>query len=130
VDPNAIFAVVGVFLLTRMERPGDRDLIAHDYRLVRRCLDRPAGKLPAAAAQVALAQPGWRMFVSASGGPLRTEKLPVLVRAAAHRLRAHDARLQFFDLLSDIVKNHIAMFARLHVPVLPDAAAYFRARRP
>ena len=92
--PNAIFAIVGLSLLTRMERPGDRDLIG-----ALPVGSPPLGlalrrKLPDAAAHVRSRSRGWRMFlVPQVVDALRSAKLPVLLRAAAGQFRADDARL-------------------------------------
>src|SRR5271154_6220200 len=61
--PNAVFAVVGVLLLTRMERPGDRDWIAAITGWSTAIWTAFRGKLPTAAAQVRSRSRGWRMFL-------------------------------------------------------------------
>src|ERR1700733_6477368 len=108
--PNAIFAVVGVFLLTRMERPGDRDLIATmigwfsgGWNLLRR-------KLPAAAVQVRARGRGWRFFLFPQ--VVDSYVLQSFLFWFALLLIGFVLMTQvyeFFDLLSDIVKNQIAM---------------------
>src|SRR5271170_4905197 len=50
--PNAVFAVVGVLLLTRMERPGDRDLIAAITGWATAAWTSLRRKLPLATAQI------------------------------------------------------------------------------
>ncbi len=61
--PNTVFAVVGLFLLTRMERPGDRDLIGSVMGWLATVWASLRGKLPAGAAQVRSRSQGWRMFL-------------------------------------------------------------------
>ena len=108
--PNAIFAVAGVFLLTRMERPGDRDWIAILTGWATAAWTSVRGKLPAAAAQVRSRSRGWRMFLVPQVVDRYVLKsflfwFGLLLIGLVLMTHVYN----FFDLLSDIVKNHIAM---------------------
>src|SRR5271170_4395234 len=61
--PNTVFAVVGLFLLTRMERPGDRDLIAAVTGWAAAVWTGIRRKLPAAAARARSRSHAWRMML-------------------------------------------------------------------
>jgi len=108
--PNAIFAVVGVFLLTRMERPGDRDLIGAITGWFDAAWTGLRGKLPAAAAQVRSRSRGWQLFVVpqvVDRYVLQSFFFWFALLLTGFVLMTHV--YEFFDLLSDIVKNNIAM---------------------
>jgi LPS export ABC transporter permease LptF/LPS export ABC transporter permease LptG len=108
--PNAVFAVVGVFLLTRMERPGDRDLIGTITGWVDAIWTGLRGKLPAAAAQVRSRSRGWRMFLIpqvVDRYVLKSFLFWFALLLIGFVMMTHV--YTFFDLLSDIVKNNIAM---------------------
>ncbi len=108
--PNAVFAVVGVFLLTRMERPGDRDLIGTITGWVDAIWTGLRGKLPAAAAQVRSRSRGWRMFLIpqvVDRYVLKSFLFWFVLLLIGFVMMTHV--YTFFDLLSDIVKNNIAM---------------------
>jgi LPS export ABC transporter permease LptG/LPS export ABC transporter permease LptF len=106
--PNAAFFLAGVILLVRLERPGDRDVIA-SIRDWSRGLLRRIGRLAAAP------DPGRRETRA------RLPMLPQLIDTYilsnfffyfAILLAAFVAMTQiytFFELLSDIVKNRIAL---------------------
>jgi LPS export ABC transporter permease LptF/LPS export ABC transporter permease LptG len=108
--PNAVFAVVGVFLLTRMERPGDRDLIGAITGLAAAAWAGLRGKLPTAAAHVRSRSRGWRMFPIpqvVDRYVLKSFLFWCALLLIGFVLMTHV--YEFFDLLSDIVKNNIAM---------------------
>ena len=108
--PNAVFAVVGVFLLARMERPGDRDWIGALIGWTTAAWNHLRGKLPAAAAHVRSRSRGWRMFLIpqvVDRYVLRSFVFYFVLLLVSFVLMTHV--YTFFDLLSDIVKNHIAM---------------------
>ena len=108
--PNTVFAVVGLFLLTRMERPGDRDLIGAISGWVSAAWNGLRGKLPVAAAQVRSRSRGWRMFLIpqvVDRYVLKSFLFWFVLLLIGFVLMTHV--YTFFDLLSDIVKNHIAM---------------------
>jgi LPS export ABC transporter permease LptF/LPS export ABC transporter permease LptG len=108
--PNAIFAVVGVFLLARMERPGDRDWIGAIIGWFASAWTGLRGKLPAAAAQVRSRSRGWRMFLIpqvVDRYVLKSFLFWFALLLIGFVLMTHV--YEFFDLLSDIVKNQIAM---------------------
>ncbi len=108
--PNAIFAVAGILLLTRMELPGDRDWIATITGWATAAWTSVRGKLPAAAAQVRSRSRGWRMFLVPQVVDRYVLKsflfwFGLLLIGLVLMFHVYT----FFDLLSDIVKNHIAM---------------------
>ena len=108
--PNSIFAVVGVFLLTRIERPGDRDWYATITGWIAATWTGLRGKLPAAAAQVRSRSRGWRMFLIpqvVDRYVLQSFLFWFALLLIGFVLMTHV--YTFFDLLSDIVKNQIAM---------------------
>ena len=108
--PNAIFAVVGLFLLTRLERPGDRDWIAAASAWASSTWARLRGKLPQAAAQVRAHGRGWRMFLApqvVDRYVLQSFLFYFVLLLVSFVLMTHV--YTFFELLSDIVKNHITM---------------------
>ncbi len=108
--PNAVFAVVGLFLLTRMERPGDRDWIGAITARATAVWTALRGKLPAAAAHVRSRSRGWRMFLVpqvVDRYVLQSFLFWFALLLIGFVLMTHV--YEFFDLLSDIVKNNIAM---------------------
>ena len=108
--PNAIFALVGLFLLTRLERPGDRDWIAVANAWAGSTWARLRGKLPQAAAQVRARGRGWRMFLApqvVDRYVLQSFLFYFVLLLVSFVLMTHV--YTFFELLSDIVKNHITM---------------------
>jgi LPS export ABC transporter permease LptG/LPS export ABC transporter permease LptF len=107
--PNTVFAVVGVFLLTRIERPGDRDWYAVIAGWISAAWAGLRGKLPTAA-QVRARSRGWRMFVIPQVVDRYVLKsflfwFALLLIGFVFMTHVYT----FFDLLSDIVKNQIAM---------------------
>ena len=107
---NSIFAVVGVFLLTRMERPGDRDWMAIVTGWFAATWTGLRGRLPAAAAHVRSRSRGWRMFLVpqvVDRYVLQSFLFWCVLLLIGFVLMTHV--YEFFDLLSDIVKNNIAM---------------------
>jgi len=108
--PNAVFAVVGLFLLTRIERPGDRDWYAAIAGWTASAWSKLRGKLPLAAAQVRSRSRGWRMFPIpqvVDRYVLKSFLFWFALLLIGLVLMTHV--YTFFDLLSDIVKNQIAM---------------------
>jgi LPS export ABC transporter permease LptG/LPS export ABC transporter permease LptF len=108
--PNSIFALVGLLLILRIERPGDRDWYAAISGSVFGVWMRLRGKLPSAAAQVRSRSRGWRMFLIpqvVDRYVLRSFLFWFVLMLIGLVLMTHV--YTFFDLLSDIVKNQIAM---------------------
>lgn len=108
--PNAIFALAGIVLLARMERPGDRDLYGAVLGWVLRLWAGLRKAVPAAAAQVRSRTYRARIFLL----PQVLDRYVVksflfwfALMLAGFVLMTHV--YTFFDLLSDIVKNQIAM---------------------
>ena len=109
--PNAIFAVVGLILLTQLERPGDRDLIAVVTAWIGAAWARLRGTIPQAAAQLRARRRAWRMFLApqvVDSYVLKSFLFWFALLLIGFVLMTHV--YTFFDLLSDIVKNHIRMF--------------------
>jgi LPS export ABC transporter permease LptG/LPS export ABC transporter permease LptF len=107
--PNTVFAVVGVFLLTRIERPGDRDWYAVIAGWIAAAWTGLRGKLPTAA-QVRARARGRRMFLIPQVVDRYVLKsflfwFALLLIGFVFMTHVYT----FFDLLSDIVKNQIAM---------------------
>jgi len=108
--PNTVFAIVGIFLVSRLERPGDRDIIGiltgwvpALWRRIRRGLPgpqfagRPQGR-------------GWRFFFVpqiVDTYVLQSFLFYFIVLLTSFVMMTHV--YTFFELLSDIVKNHIAI---------------------
>ncbi len=108
--PNAFFAVVGLILLTQLERPGDRDLIARVSAWTGIVWARLRGTMPLAAAQMRSRRRAWRMFLApqvVDSYVLKSFLFWFVLLLVGFVLMTHV--YTFFDLLSDIVKNHIAM---------------------
>jgi LPS export ABC transporter permease LptG/LPS export ABC transporter permease LptF len=108
--PNAIFALVGIVLLVRLERPGDRDWIGLASDWTATFWKRVRGGLPLAAAQVRSRARAWRVFLLPQvidRYVLQGFLFYFLLLLASFVLMTHV--YTFFELLSDIVKNHIAM---------------------
>jgi LPS export ABC transporter permease LptG/LPS export ABC transporter permease LptF len=108
--PNAVFAMVGLFLVTRIERPGDRDLIGTITGWIAATWTGLRGRLPAAAAQVRSRSRGRRMFLIpqvVDRYVLKSFLFWFALLLIGFVMMTHV--YTFFDLLSDIVKNNIAM---------------------
>ncbi|HEX5227694.1 MAG TPA: LptF/LptG family permease, partial [Bryobacteraceae bacterium] len=108
--PNGIFAIAGLILLSRMERPGDRDWYAGLSGWFTGAWSRLRGKLPAAAAQVRAKNRGWQMFLIpqvVDRYVLQSFLFWFVLLLTGFVAMTHV--YTFFDLLSDIVKNQIAM---------------------
>jgi LPS export ABC transporter permease LptG/LPS export ABC transporter permease LptF len=108
--PNAIFALAGLVLLARMERPGDRDWYGAVFGWVLRVWAGLRKAVPAAAAQVRARSYRARIFLL----PQVLDRYVVksflfwfALMLIGFVLMTHV--YTFFDLLSDIVKNQIAM---------------------
>jgi LPS export ABC transporter permease LptG/LPS export ABC transporter permease LptF len=107
---NTVFAVAGVILLARMERPGDRDWYAALSGWVLRIWTALRRILPMAAAQVRSRSRRWRIFLLpqvVDRYVLKSFLFWFALLLAGFVAMTHV--YTFFDLLSDIVKNNIAM---------------------
>ncbi len=108
--PNALFAAVGVFLLARLEKPGDRDLV-EGLKNSLLGLFRWSRRL-------------WRPLPANGGFAQRTGRLPILPQVLdTYVLSSYllyfaiflvsfvlmTEVYTFFELLSDIIKNKIPM---------------------
>jgi LPS export ABC transporter permease LptG/LPS export ABC transporter permease LptF len=108
--PNVLFATAGLILLTRLELPGDLDVIGRILAVVRRLGRGPREQIPAMLERV---QTGSRRFRF----PLLLQVLDrhivlsflfyFLVSLVTFVMMYHV--FTFFDLLSDIIKNHISL---------------------
>jgi LPS export ABC transporter permease LptG len=120
--PNVIFATAGLILLTRLELPGDLDIIGRVLALVRRLGRGPREQIPAMLERV---QTGSRRFRF----PLLLQVLDrhivlsflfyFLVSLISFVMMYHV--FTFFDLLSDIIKNHadISLVVAYHFFLTP-----------
>ncbi|HWY48159.1 MAG TPA: LptF/LptG family permease [Bryobacteraceae bacterium] len=108
--PNAVFAVMGILLLTRLERPGDRDWMGLIMNWIATIWARLRGRLPVAGSQVRLRSRAWRLFLVpqlVDGYVLNSFVFYFLILLVSFVLMTQV--YTFFELLSDIVKNNIAM---------------------
>ena len=125
--PNAVFALVGFVLLTRLERPGDRDWIGMATDWIRSPLDPPARKLPHGAVAHARAGRGWRMFLVPQVADTYVLKSFLFYFALLLvELRADDARLHVLRAAERHREEQYRHVARVHLSVLSDAAADLR----
>ncbi len=108
--PNAVFAVMGILLLTRLERPGDRDWMGRVMNWIATIWARLRGRLPVAGSPVRLRSRAWRLFLVpqlVDGYVLNSFVFYFLILLVSFVLMTQV--YTFFELLSDIVKNNIAM---------------------
>jgi LPS export ABC transporter permease LptG len=108
--PNVVFAVIGIVLLTRLERPGDKDWVGRATNWIATAWARLRGRLPASGSQVRQKSRGWQLFLVpqlVDGYVLNSFVFYFLILLVSFVLMTHV--YTFFELLSDIVKNHIAM---------------------
>jgi len=109
--PNAIFALVGIVLLVRLERPGDRDWVGMFTNWTALTWRRMRRSLPA---QAAVARPRLRAFRPflvpqvVDAYVLQSFLFYFVLLLVSFVMMTHV--YTFFELLSDIVKNHVAMF--------------------
>ena len=106
--PNAVFAAVGLILIIRLEKPGDRDWIGLLTGWVPALWSR-LRRIPAATPARAIGQ-RWRLIPMpqvVDAYVLQTFLFYFSVLLISFVLMVHV--FTFFELLSDIVKNHIAM---------------------
>jgi LPS export ABC transporter permease LptG/LPS export ABC transporter permease LptF len=108
--PNAVFALIGVVLLIRLERPGDRDFVGWAIEGIARIWRKLAGSLPGAPSSSRTRGRTWRLFLV----PLVVDTYVLysflfyfVMLLISFVLMTHV--YTFFELLSDIVKNNIPM---------------------
>jgi len=106
--PNSVFAVIAVLLLLRLDRPGDTDLIgalrgwfADVLQALQRLAPSPASVAPRRRSRFPLVPQVVDTYI------LTTFFFYFVTMLASFVLMTHV--YTFFELLSDIVKNHIAM---------------------
>ena len=108
--PNLVFAVLGFSLLTRLEAPGDRDYIGRLARLFRSASRRPQESIPRLLDRF---QPKvWRGRFPLLPQVVDTYLLSsflfyFVLWLVSFVLMFHV--FTFFELLSDVIKNHIPM---------------------
>ena len=105
--PNAVFAVIGLVLLLRLDRPGDMDLIGLAQNWFSDLLQAfqrlaPSRPAPRRGARFLLMPQVADTYI------LTTFFFYFVTMLVSFVLMTHV--YTFFELLSDIVKNHIAMF--------------------
>jgi LPS export ABC transporter permease LptG len=108
--PNLVFALIGILLITRLERPGDRDWVGLATNWLASGWARLRGRLPMGPAQVRSRRRPWRPFVVpqvVDTYVLYTFLFYFVLLLVSFVLMTHV--YTFFELLSDIVKNNIAM---------------------
>ncbi len=107
--PNAVFALVGIILVLRLERPGDRDIMALVTGWIPALWQRIRRGLPTAQSGRPQRR-GWRFFFVpqvVDTYVLQSFLFYFFVLLISFVLMTHV--YTFFELLSDIVKNHIAI---------------------
>ena len=107
--PNSIFAIVGIILVVRLDRPGDRDLMGILTGWVPALWNRIRG-LPGSPLSSRPQGRGWRFFFVpqiVDTYVLQSFLFYFAVLLTSFVLMTHV--YTFFELLSDIVKNHIAL---------------------
>ncbi len=108
--PNIVFALVGIGLIVRLERPGDRDLIGTFAGALASLWRRLRHSLPSPPSPVRVQGRGWRFFLVPQvidTYVLTSFLFYFILLLTSFVLIFHV--YTFFELLSDIVKNHIAM---------------------
>ncbi|HYL37248.1 MAG TPA: LptF/LptG family permease [Bryobacteraceae bacterium] len=108
--PNAVFALVGMVLIARLERPGDRDWMGWLTRGLPALWGRLRRGLPVPPSSMRIHERGWRLFPVPQvidAYVLNSFLFYFAMLLASLVLMTHV--FTFFELLSDIVKNHIAM---------------------
>ena len=106
--PNAIFAIMGIILIVRMEHPGDRDWVGRATDWIGSLWGRLRGLT--AAPSIRQRRRAWRLFLVPQ--VVDTYVLNTFLFYFAVLLASFVMMTQvytFFELLNDIVKNHIAM---------------------
>ena len=124
--PNAVFAVVGMFLSAALERPGDRDIIALLTGWVPVLWQRIRRGLPPRRTAEGRRQGLALLFRPAGRGHLRSAEFPVLLLDPARQLRADDARLHVLRAVERHCEEPHRDDARIHLSLFPDAAVDFR----
>jgi LPS export ABC transporter permease LptF/LPS export ABC transporter permease LptG len=108
--PNAVFALLGIILIIRLERPGDRDWIGMATDWIVSVWARVRGKFSGAPSYARSRRRTWGIFLVPQvidTYVLYSFLFYFLVLLVSFVLMTHV--YTFFELLSDIVKNHIAM---------------------
>ena len=108
--PNTVFAIVGIFLVSRLERPGDRDIIGILTGWVPALWKRIRRGLPGSPISSRAQGRGWRFFFVpqiVDTYVLQSFLFYFLILLVSFVMMTHV--YTFFELLSDIVKNHIAL---------------------
>jgi LPS export ABC transporter permease LptG/LPS export ABC transporter permease LptF len=108
--PNTVFALLGIVLIIRLERPGDRDWIGMATDWIASAWARIRGKFPGAPSYARSRRRNWGIFLVPQvidTYVLNSFLFYFLMLLVSFVLMTHV--YTFFELLSDIVKNHIAM---------------------
>lgn len=105
--PNLVFGIAGIFFLARLERPGDRDIIGavrQWFTHLVRAVSKPLTEAPVAASRKLRS----RLSFSLLDSYILTGFVFYFLVILAALVLLTDI-FNFFDLLGDIVKNHIPM---------------------
>lgn len=118
--PNGLFGLAGIVLISRMEIPGDRDLIGGVLTALERFIDRVSGRV-ARARESARPSTGSRFVLFQL---MDSYVLSTFLFYFVLWLLAFVTMIQvfnFFDLLKDVVKNHIPLsrVATFHLYLTP-----------
>jgi len=120
--PNALFGVSGIFLISRMEIPGDRDLIGGVRAFFTAITDRISGKIARSRETAGSGSKfggGIVIFQLMDSYVLSTFLFYFVLWLLAFVTMSQV--YNFFDLLKDVVKNHIPMsrVATFHLFLTP-----------
>jgi LPS export ABC transporter permease LptG len=106
--PNGVFGIAGMVLIARMEVPGDRDLIGTVRQFFTGIVDRVSGRI-ARTRETVRPEAGRRIvfFQLMDSYVLSTFSFYFILWLAAFVTMSQV--FNFFELLKDVVKNHVAM---------------------
>ena len=118
--PNAFFGVSGIFLIVRMEIPGDRDLIGGARRFFTTLTDRISGRIARSRETVREASASRIVIFQLMDSYVLSTFLFYFVLWLAAFVTMSQV-YNFFDLLKDVVSHHIPMsrVATFHIFLTP-----------
>jgi LPS export ABC transporter permease LptG/LPS export ABC transporter permease LptF len=108
--PNIVIGAIGLFLLMKLERPGDRDIIGAVQDWFRRSYRELRGHVPDGPVAPLPVRRSAKFFVVpqlVDSYVLASFLFYFVLLLASFVLMTHV--YNFFELLSDVVKNHVAM---------------------
>ena len=105
--PNAAFGIAGLFMISRMDRPGDRDIVGIVRDFFVRLTDSATGHMERTTVQSETT--GFRILVFQILDSYILSNFLFYFALWLVALVSMTQVFNFFDLLGDIVKNHIPM---------------------